>query len=158
MATLDVGSMLRQVYEAWNAKDLDRAMSFATNDARMTIVQFSMTEGLREYMEGWARAFPDGRIEVNNLVAQGESVVAEFTGRGTHTGILRTPSGDLSPTGRRVEMPFVEIYRFRNGKIGEGRIYFDTATMMAQLGQGAAVATGAGATATAGAGVSQPRH
>jgi predicted ester cyclase len=125
------------MYEAWNAKDLDRCASYAHPDARMTNVPFGAKLGFREYIENWARAFPDGKIEVTNLVSQGNSVIAEFTGSGTHTGTLKGPTGDLAPTGRRVEMSFVESYRFRGDKLAEGRIYFDAFTFFTQLGVGA---------------------
>jgi predicted ester cyclase len=121
-----------------------------------TNVAFGGKVGFREYGEGWARAFPDGKIELLNLVAQGDLVVGEFTGRGTHTGVLKDPTGEIPATGRRVEMSFVEVYRVRNGKISEGRLYFDTGTVMAQLG----ISPGATTTQTQQlpAPASQPRH
>jgi predicted ester cyclase len=146
MATKDLGAAVREIYEAWNAKDLDRCVSYAHPDARMTNVPFGAKLSFREYLENWARAFPDGKIEVMNLVSQGDSVIAEFTGRGTHTGTLKGPTGDLAPTGRRVEMSFVESYRFRGDKITEGRIYFDAFTFFTQLGVGAPTQAGAATT------------
>ncbi len=134
MATLDNAGIIREMYDAWNDKDLDRYASLATADARMTCVPFGAKLGFREYGEGWARAFPDGKVELVNLVAQGDMVVGEFTGRGTHTGVLKGPIGEVPPTGRRVEMSFVEVYRLRNGKISEGKVYFDAGPMLAQLG------------------------
>ena len=134
MATLDNGAVLREVYAAWNKKDLNRVASYAASDARMGNVPFGTTLGFREYTEGWAKAFPDGKIQVTTLVAQGDNVIAECVGRGTHTGALTGTAGEIPATGRHVELQFVECYRFRNGKIAEGRIYFDAASMMAQLG------------------------
>jgi steroid delta-isomerase-like uncharacterized protein len=155
MATLDNAAILREAYEAWNKKDLDRVASFSTTDALMTVVPFGSKLTTREYEENWARAFPDGKIEVKSIVAQGDLVCAEFTGRGTHTGPFAGPAGEIPPTGRRLELQCVECVRFRNGKITEGRSYFDSASMMAQLG----LTTGASATqprTTTGA--PQPRH
>ena len=154
MATLDNSGIIREMYAAWNDKDLDRYASCATADARMTHVPFGTKLGFREYGEGWARAFPDGKIELMNLVAQGDFVVGEFTGRGTHTGTLKGPTGEIPATGRRVEMSFVEVYRLRNGKISEGRIYFDTGTMLAQLG----ISPGATTQQQFSAPAPQPRH
>src|SRR6266540_658120 len=108
MATVDNGSILREVYQAWNDKDMDRVVSYSVSDARVVNVPFGTKLGFREYVENWARAFPDGKIEVTNLVAQGDYVIAEFTGRGTHTGPLKGPTGELPATQRRLEMPFVE--------------------------------------------------
>ena len=62
---------------------------------------------------------------------------AEFTGRGAHTGTMKGPTGDLPATQRRVELKCVESYRFRDGKLAEGRVYFDAFSLFTQLGVGA---------------------
>jgi predicted ester cyclase len=137
MASHDIGKIVREMIEAWNAKDLDRCVSFGHPDARMTNVPFGVTMSQREYVEGWARAFPDGKIQLENVVVQGDNAVAEFTGRGTHTGTLRGPAGELPATNRRLELRCVESYRFRDGKLAEGRVYFDAFSLFTQLGVGA---------------------
>jgi predicted ester cyclase len=137
MATQDLGTVVREMYEAWNAKDLDRCASYAHAGAQMRNMPFGATTSFREYIEGWARAFPDGRIEVRSVVAQGDLVMAEMTGHGTHTGTLQGPTGVLPATQRRVELHCVECYRFRDGKVADGRMYFDAFSMFRQLGVGA---------------------
>jgi predicted ester cyclase len=137
MASQDLENVIREMYEAWNAKDLDRCASYAHPDTQMTNMPFGAKLPFREYIESWARAFPDGRIEPKTIVVQGDRAMAEFTGTGTHTGTLRAPMGELPPTQRRLELPFVESYRFRDGKLAEGRIYFDAFSMLKQLGVGA---------------------
>ncbi len=134
MAAQDNESIVREVHRAFNDKDLDRLASCATSDARMNVVPFQAKLGFREDAENWARAFPDGKIELTQIIAQGDLVVAEFIGRGTNTGPLAGPAGEIRATGRRVELPCVEVYRFRGGKIAECRTYFDGASLMAQLG------------------------
>jgi predicted ester cyclase len=42
--------------------------------------------------------------------------------------------GQIDPTNRRVELKMVEIMEFNNGKMTGGRAYFDTGSMMTQLG------------------------
>jgi predicted ester cyclase len=140
MATPDNASILRAMYDAFNAKDIDRIMSHAEASARMRNVPFDVEVGLREYCENWVRAFPDARIEITALLAQDDQVVAEFTGKGTHDGPLSGPGGVIGATGRRVELPVVEIYRMREGKVAGGRCYFDAGSFMAQLGIGARLA------------------
>lgn len=147
MASQDLGTLIRDMYEAWNAKDLDRCASYAHPDAQMTNMPFGATLNFREYIENWARAFPDGKIEFKSVVAQGDKAIAEFTGRGTHTGTLKGPTGDLPATQRRIELQCVESYRFRGGKLAEARVYFDAFSLFTQLGVGAA-AQGRAATAT----------
>jgi hypothetical protein len=53
---------------------------------------------------------------------------------GKHAGVLKTPSGDIPPTGRAIELPFCEVYRFQGGKISACNLYFDTGTLLRQLG------------------------
>ena len=152
MATLDNAAIVRELYAAWNKKDMDRVASLATADARVTSVPSGMKMGFREDAEAWARAFPDGEIQAVNIVAQGDYVIVECVGRGTHNGTLKSPAGDIPATGRRVELPFVDCHRLRNGKITESRIYFDTGSMMAQLG------LSAGPTATQRPTAPSPEH
>jgi predicted ester cyclase len=137
MASQDLENAVRGMHEAWNAKDLDRCASYAQPDAKMTNVPFGATLGYREYIENWARAFPDGKIQLENVVVQGDRAIAEFTGRGTHTGALKGPTGELPATQRRVELKCVESYRYRDGKLAEGRVYFDAFSLFTQLGVGA---------------------
>ncbi len=151
MATVDNTAIVKQLYDAFNAKDLDRFESYCSADARMTVVPFGARVTPREHAEVFARAFADGKIEPTQFVAQGDWVVAEFTGRGTQTGPFASPAGELPATNRRAELRFIEIFRCRSGKIVEGRSYFDVASLLAQLGL--APAAGARPAAT-----QQPRH
>jgi predicted ester cyclase len=61
-------------------------------------------------------------------------VVVEFTGRGTHTGALVTSAGSIPATGRSVTLKLCDILEFTDGKIRRQRTYFDSGSLMAQLG------------------------
>ena len=54
--------------------------------------------------------------------------------RGTHTGPLATPTGVVPATGRSFVVPFVEVWRCEEGKVYSIHNYFDSATLMQQLG------------------------
>lgn len=140
MATLDHASLLRAAYEAWNAKDLARVLSYAQPDARMTNVAFGSVHDFRSYDQNWMTAFPDGRVEIVNIIAHGDYVIGEFIGRGTHTGPLDSPMGKIGPTGRKVEIRMCEVWECRNGKLANGRAYFDSRTLLSQLGLSASMA------------------
>ena len=133
MARIDNVEIIRQVYQAFNDKALDRLLSYAKPDAKVLNVAFGETLSLRDYFYNWMTAFPDGQIEIVNLLTSGDRVVAEYIGRGTNTGKLLGPTGELSPTQRPVGMRFCEIYDLHDGKVAGGRVYFDSATMMRQL-------------------------
>jgi steroid delta-isomerase-like uncharacterized protein len=125
-------------YQAFNARDLGLATSFDTDTVEWVNLPFGATfrgrAGHRQYLENWARGFPDGKVEIRNVIAERDWVVVEFTGRGTHQGPLAGPAGEIAPTGRRVEVPFCDVFQFENGRIVRGRTYFDAATLMRQLG------------------------
>ncbi len=75
-------------------------------------------------------AFPDLRLTVEDLIADGETVMARWSCRGTHKGDL---SG-IAPTGKQINMSGISIARFANGKIAEGWVNWDALGMMQQLG------------------------
>jgi len=133
MNSIDNASILRDIHAAWNAKDMDKTASYARPDAKVTMPS-GETVSFRDYIENWAKAFPDGKVDDARYLAQGNTVVAEFVGRGTHTGPLKGPMGEIAPTQRRMELKLAEIWEFSNGKLIGGRSYFDSASMMTQLG------------------------
>ena len=86
------------------------------------------------YGHGFHRAFPDGRIHADRYVESGDLVVVEGRFTGTNTGPLESPAGTLPPTGRPMVLPFADVFRVADGRITEHRIYYDTASMLGQLG------------------------
>jgi steroid delta-isomerase-like uncharacterized protein len=126
--------IVQAAYDAFNRKDMKALAGMAAPDAKAMSIGFGKEFGFLEYMQNWATAFPDGQIRVTNFIEQGNRIVAEFIGTGTHTGPLETPMGKLSPTKQCVEMRFADVVELRNGKIAAVRNYFDGASFMQQLG------------------------
>lgn len=128
------------LYDAFNRRDFDSLERLASPSATMTNIAtgevFRGAKGFRTYAENWSRAFPDARAEIDRVIANDDGVVTEFTGSGTHKGVLAGPGGTIQPTGRRLNLRFVESLLVRDGKILEGRVYFDSLGMMSQLGIG----------------------
>jgi predicted ester cyclase len=79
-------------------------------------------------------AFPDGRVEITNVIADDRQAVVEYTGQGTMTGAMSTGGGDIPPTGRRMQMKLCDFMEIEDGKVIRYRSYFDAAFMMQQLG------------------------
>ena len=75
-------------------------------------------------------AFPDLRFTIEDVIAEGETVVARFSAQGTHKGNLN----EIAPTGKKLNITGVTICRFENGKIVEGYVNWDALGMMQQLG------------------------
>ena len=70
---------------------------------------------LKGFISGFHAAFPDGRITIDQLIAEGDSVAMRGTFRGTQTG----PFQDIPPTGKVVTIPAQDMYRVVGGKIVE---------------------------------------
>lgn len=75
-------------------------------------------------------AFPDFTETVEDVVASGDRVVTRFTSTGTHLGELR----GLAPTGRRMAMAEMAIFRVARGRIVEKWGMIDGLGMARQLG------------------------
>jgi steroid delta-isomerase-like uncharacterized protein len=132
------GQLARRVLDLWNTRDFDRAASFVADNAECVNVAFNTTfrgpEGYREFMQSWATAFPDGRIEIKRVIADENGAAVEYTGRGTNTGPLTGPMGTIQATGRQGELALCDVLEIERGKIRRLRSYFDSATLMRQLG------------------------
>ena len=135
---VDNASIVRATIEAFNDRDLERGAALIAPDAEFVDVPSGRIsrgpDGYKQDMQGWLTAFPDGRIEITNLVSAGDTVVVEYVGRGTNTGPLMTPAGEIPPTGKAGQMALCDISQLKDGKIVAGRSYYDLATLLGQLG------------------------
>jgi steroid delta-isomerase-like uncharacterized protein len=78
----------------------------------------------------YRNAFPDIRFTIEDLLAEGETVVARWSCRGTHRGELN----GIDPTGKQFNITGVSIARFTNGKMFEGYVNWDALSLLQQLG------------------------
>ena len=133
--------LARRLHEAWNERRFDEMAEAMAPGATITIVgsgdTFEGTDGSRAFSTMWADGFPDGKVTVDRVIESGDHVVVEYTGRGTHTGTLATSMGDFPATGRSMTLQLCDVMEFEDGKVRSQRTYFDTGSMMAQLGLGA---------------------
>ena len=89
----------------------------------------------RLFAQAYLKAFPDARLEVTLLIAQGTYVVAHTTATGTQTGPLHTPTGNSIPaTGKQVLLKASETYQLKGGKISRLWGFFDRVSLLGQLG------------------------
>jgi predicted ester cyclase len=79
-------------------------------------------------------AFPDIRLQIAHLLTDGPAAAAEGSLTGTHTGVLRTPNGDVAPTGRAVELRWAAVYRTEADTLKSEHLFFDQMDFLGQLG------------------------
>jgi predicted ester cyclase len=118
-----------------NKEIVRRAVELVLNEGQLEVVDelysAQMAPGVREWIEPFRDAFPDVRMEVVELIAEGDKVVARFRCSGTHAGAWR----GNPPTGRRFEdVDEVYIITVRDGRIVGAWGIEDTLTRLRQLG------------------------
>ncbi len=87
-------------------------------------------ESLRQVAGMLRTAFPDLHFTIEELVAEGDTIVGRLTMRGTQHG----PFMGIPPTGRAVEQAQVHFVRFRDGQGVEHRGVRDDLGLLQQLG------------------------
>ena len=87
-------------------------------------------EGGKMFLGGFLSAFPDSRVTIDDMIAEGDRVATKKTFTGTHTGDF----GDIAATGNRVTLQYVDILRLRDGKIVEHWLSMDQLSFLQQLG------------------------
>ncbi len=108
----------------------------ALNDVLASDIQFHFgADSLnRKQAEGTIRmfytAFPDLTHTVEEVLAVGDRVVLRATDRATHGGVFQ----GMTPTGRRILVSQIAIYRMADGKIAEIWEEADVFGLMKQLG------------------------
>jgi predicted ester cyclase len=94
-------------------------------------------EGLaafKAYEEAFHRAFPDGHMVMKSAVESGNTIATQGSFVGTHTGPLIGPAGEISPTYRKLDLPFGDFFQIENGNIVSHSIYYDQVAFLMQLG------------------------
>jgi steroid delta-isomerase-like uncharacterized protein len=102
-------------------------------------------EEVARYFRETRTAFPDQRNELIALHHSDDAVIVEANLYGTHRGPLR----GLPPTGRAFEMRFCAVFVFEDERLVCERVYFDSSTILRQLGVARDPASLSGRLATA---------
>jgi steroid delta-isomerase-like uncharacterized protein len=120
--------------ELWNKGNLPVAEeliapTYASHDASTPDVGRG-PESEKKRVTHYRNAFPDMRLTIEDIIAEGETVVARWSCRGQHKGELN----GIAPTGKQFAISGVTIARFANGKMVEGYVNWDALGLMQQLG------------------------
>ena len=87
-------------------------------------------EGVKQFVTMMRIAFPDLRMEVHDLIAEGDRVAARITMSGTQRGEFM----GLPASGKSFSVTTIDIVRLKDAKVVEHWGATDTAKMMEQLG------------------------
>jgi carboxymethylenebutenolidase len=124
----------------FGAKSTDEALSTMTDSPHVNMVPLMIgaigREQLREfYSQHFLSQLPADMemVSVSRTTGQGR-VVDEMVARFTHSLQMDWLLPGIPPTGKRVELAFVVIVQFKDGKIAHEHLYWDQACVLVQLG------------------------
>jgi steroid delta-isomerase-like uncharacterized protein len=72
-------------------------------------------KSFKEATAAWRISFPDGQVTLDEMVAEGDTVMARWTFQGTHAGEF----AGLAPTHRQITYSGINGFRIVNGKLVE---------------------------------------
>jgi steroid delta-isomerase-like uncharacterized protein len=120
----------QEIYNSNNLDALEAVMSFDVLTPKIMPNMPSGLEGARAVHQKTLLGMPDFHTEIQDLVAEGDTVVARVLMTGTHTGDFY----GIPATGKRVEFTGVFIARIENGRIVEHWGEEDSYGLLLQLG------------------------
>ena len=136
MSTEDNKALIRRLFqEFWDQKNL------AVADELLAATHVDHTpgsppglppgpEGFKQFASVYFTAFPDLHITIDDMVAEGDTVVTRWTTRATNTGSLF----GMPATNKSMTITGITIDRLASGKIVETWTNFDNLGMLQQLG------------------------
>lgn len=116
-----------------NTGNLDAADHYFAQDFVDHMTPAGLPNGLagfKAYVTRLRGAFPDLRFTVEDVVAEGETVVVRATARGTMTGDFL----EMKATGKTATWTEIHIGRLADGKVVEHWATIDQLGMLQQLG------------------------
>jgi steroid delta-isomerase-like uncharacterized protein len=127
--------LVRRFVDAANARDyeaLEEVVSagFERHCPATPDVDVRSFEELRGFLERDCESFPDNRVQLQTLVAEGDMVAVWARYGGTQAG----PVGPFPPTGKRMECEFAGIFTIEDGAITSVRLTWDNVGVLTQLG------------------------
>ena len=115
-------AIARRVYEIIATGDLDRTEEIVDPNAPDSerppgsqSPQPKLIETFRRFAADAHAAFPDMRITVEDMIAEDDRVAARVVMRGTHQGEFQ----GIAPTGKRVQVRAMDMFRIAGEKIVE---------------------------------------
>jgi predicted ester cyclase len=131
MSTDDNKALVQRFFEeVINQKNLAALDQFVSPNAVNHTVPSGLPQGPNQFLSMHLNAFPDVKATVEDLLADGDKVVALVSYHATHQGAFRS----ISPTGKPITLMGINIFRIVNGKMVEHWGLADRLSALRQLG------------------------
>jgi len=127
-------AIVRRFIEAYNTRNLDVFDDLVAPEYVDHTHHQKGRESFRQLFSLAFIAFPDWHEQIEDIIAEGDRVWVCVRATGTHTGEWNLSGVPLPPTGRKVTMRMVFIWRIAHGKLAEGWEVDNDSDFLRQLG------------------------
>ncbi len=122
--------LVQEQFAAWNSHDPDKVASFYTDDVVYEDVAFGLKAHghgeLRKMAADFFTRVPDLKLEVVSNTSIGNRGSVEWVFSGTDVGLYKT--------GKKFSVRGASVYEIRGGRFSSNRDYYDSASIMRQVG------------------------
>jgi steroid delta-isomerase-like uncharacterized protein len=126
--------LFKQFMEAENSHDVERVLALVTDDVVIEDVTWGIVmkgkDGVRQGYTDFIKVVPDFKLEPKSRIITDKSFAVELVFSGTHKGDFP----GLPATGKRFSIRDCSFGELQNGKVKGRRDYWDSASMLRQLG------------------------
>lgn len=131
--------VVREAYRLGEGKSLDGAgfrALFTDAGVLNNMADLSALRGeqISQVITGFATWFPDVHRELLEVNVSGDVITVELRIQGTHLGAFHTPAGEIAPTGNQIDVPAVDTWIVRDGKIERFNCYVLMNHLFGQIG------------------------
>src|SRR5213080_4130792 len=131
MSTADNKALVQRFFEeVINQKNVAALDQFVSPNAVNHTVPTGLPQGPGQFLGLHLNAFPDVKATVEDLLADGDKVIARVSIRGTQHGAF----GSIQPRGKPITVTAINIFRIVNGKMVEHWGLADRLNALQQLG------------------------
>lgn len=132
MPTQSLKEFARKYFDYLDRRDLDGlATLFAPNVKFHGFGPEAVDwNGIKAAMTGFFTAFPDSRMPLDDVIAEGDCVAMRHSFRGTHQALFQ----NIPATGNSVVVTAIVTAKVKDGRVVEGWLNADILGMLQQLG------------------------
>ena len=121
--------------DAINKKDFEAlnglgTVNFVRHCQATPEVKVNSFEEFKHYLRQDSATFPDSRMTIDQVVAEGNFVAFH----GTYVATQKGPMGPFPPSNKQMSLEIAGLQRFENGKVAEMWVTWDNVAALAQLG------------------------
>ncbi len=138
MSSTETLSLASRALEAFNNADWDAFRDLCNDD--VVYVESGTgrrIEGIEAYLGAlreWKIALPDVHGTIRRAVADGDLAAQDILWRGTHQGLLPTPTGPVAASGVEIVVTGSLWVTSRDGRVAEIEHHLDVLSLLAQIG------------------------